>query len=244
MSYPGLPPPGSNNGYWNGHDPPMAQTHGMPDARIQPAQHGNSSQYQNLPSDPSMGQYENSPSQYHSPNLLTPASGTNGSNPSSSAFPAIQQPQFVNPAQLFQQPPQSNYHPAQQASQVRQSLSSGSQSSVRMAPVNMPNTKLDQPMLLMSLAEEYFEAAHKLAPSISTSMTIINVEAYEKLIATGLACLDTALKHIRLPPRVEANMRLRYAGVLYEETENFMEAELTLSKGIALCERVCFPILT
>lgn len=89
----------------------------------------------------------------------------------------------------------------------------------------------------MSLAEEYFDAAHSLAPSVSVAMTATNVETYEKLISTGLSCLDTALKNVRLPPRVEANIRLRYAGVLYEETENFMEAEIALGKGIALCER-------
>ena len=91
----------------------------------------------------------------------------------------------------------------------------------------------------MSLAEELFDAAHELAPSVALSMTNENVEAYEKLIATGLGCLDTALKNVKLSPRLEANIRLRYAGVLYEETENFMEAETALSRGIALCERVC-----
>jgi len=101
-----------------------------------------------------------------------------------------------------------------------------------------PNMELDRPKLLMSLAEEFFDAAHQLAPSASLSMTSANVETYEKLISTGLGCLDTALKNVRLPPRVEANIRLRYAGVLYEETENFMEAEISLSKGIALCDRV------
>lgn len=93
-------------------------------------------------------------------------------------------------------------------------------------------------MLLMSLAEEFFDAAHELAPSVSISMTNANVGVYEKLISTGLGCLDTTLKHVKLPPRVEANIRLRYAGVLYEETENYMEAETALSKGLVLCARV------
>ena len=94
-------------------------------------------------------------------------------------------------------------------------------------------------MLLVSLAEEYFQAAHEIAPAAAFSMTVTDIEAYEGLVATGLGCLDTALKRVRLPPRLEANVRLRYAGVLFEETENSMEAETALSKGIALCERVC-----
>lgn len=93
-------------------------------------------------------------------------------------------------------------------------------------------------MLLISLAEEYFDAAHELAPFVAKCMNEENVEAYEQLIATGLGCLDTALKKVRLSPRVDAKIRLRYAGVLYEETENSMEAEIALSKGIALCETV------
>jgi hypothetical protein len=92
----------------------------------------------------------------------------------------------------------------------------------------------------MSLAEEFFDAAHVIGPSVSLSRTDQSVQSYEKLIATGLACLDSALRQVRLPPRVEANIRLRYAGVLYEETENYMEAEIALSKGIALCDRVSF----
>ena len=108
-----------------------------------------------------------------------------------------------------------------------------------MAPAQTAESEIDRPMLLISLAEEYFDAAHELAPSVSMSMNETNVEAYEQLIATGLGCLDTALKKVRLSPRVEAKIRLRYAGVLYEETENSMEAETALSKGIALCERVC-----
>lgn len=92
----------------------------------------------------------------------------------------------------------------------------------------------------MSLAEEFFDAAHDMAPSVALSRTSESIEVYEKLISAGLAYLDATLRNIRLSPRVEANVRLRYAGVLYEETENFKEAEITLTKGIALCDRVCF----
>lgn len=92
--------------------------------------------------------------------------------------------------------------------------------------------------MLVALAEEYFEAAYTIAPAVSHSMSPADVASYEKLIATGLGCLDTALKQVKLAPRMEANIRLRYAGVLLEETENAMEAETCLSKGISLCERV------
>jgi hypothetical protein len=88
----------------------------------------------------------------------------------------------------------------------------------------------DMSILLISLAEEYFEAAHNL--------TAGNIEQYQELIAHGLGCLDTMLKRVKMAPRTEAKVQLRYAGVLFEETENMMEAETALSKGISLCERV------
>lgn len=70
------------------------------------------------------------------------------------------------------------------------------------------------------------------------------VQKYQKLIATGLGCLEAALAGGRLEPRLEAKIRLRYAGVLLEDTENVMEAETALSKGITICEQVCHWKLT
>jgi hypothetical protein len=107
-----------------------------------------------------------------------------------------------------------------------------------MAPPPSDAQGIDKAMLLVSLADEYFEAAHALGPAVSLSMTKVDIESYESLIATGLGCLDTVLKRMRVSPRLEANIRLRYAGVLFEETENSMEAETTLTKGISLCDRV------
>jgi hypothetical protein len=93
-------------------------------------------------------------------------------------------------------------------------------------------------MLLIALAEEYFAAAHKLGPSVARGMVENLVDEYQKLIATGLGCLEAAFKKTRLAPKLEAKVRLRYAGVLFEETENYMEAETALSQGIILCEQV------
>lgn len=106
-----------------------------------------------------------------------------------------------------------------------------------MAPI-LQDAHTERAKLLISLAEEYFQAAYDIAPTAALSMSSADVGSYEKLVATGLGCLETALGQVKLPPRLEANIRLRYAGVLLEETENSREAEGCLSKGIALCERV------
>ena len=93
-------------------------------------------------------------------------------------------------------------------------------------------------MLLITLAEEHFAAAHKLGPSVGRIMSQGFVEEYQSLVATGLGCLEAAFKKTKLAPRLEARVRLRYASVLYEETENYMEAETALSQGIILCDQV------
>jgi len=99
----------------------------------------------------------------------------------------------------------------------------------------------DRSFLLISLAEEYIQAAHKLAPSLATKLDSSHVEEYQKLVATALGCFDALLRKTRPQPRVEANVRLRYASLLYEETTNFSEAENILMKGIKLCEMVIQP---
>ncbi len=63
------------------------------------------------------------------------------------------------------------------------------------------------------------------------------LDDYYKLISTALGCMEAVLKRFRLPPLKEAQLRLRFARSLYEETDNDLEAETTLSKGIDLCER-------
>lgn len=63
------------------------------------------------------------------------------------------------------------------------------------------------------------------------------MDEYYKMIATGLGCLEAALALNKLPPRAEANVRLRYATILSEETDNLTLAEVALTKGIAVCEK-------
>lgn len=160
--------------------------------------------------------------------------------------PQPPQPQmFIQPSQIFQPPPP---HMGQLHSISRNNNNAPPSNSMYINPAAMsspapapaPEPQQDASKVLISLAEEYFDAAHELAPSASVLMTPAHVEAYQRLVATGLKCLDAALKRGKLPPRLEASVRLRYAGVLHEETDNTMEAETALTKGISLCERVCF----
>ncbi|KAL1863803.1 hypothetical protein Plec18170_000643 [Paecilomyces lecythidis] len=125
--------------------------------------------------------------------------------------------------------PKTMQSPAQAKKQVvKQSPPSGDRS-------NKP--PVDYQLVLLSLADEYLKAAHHQGTMVALMRKEMAVEEYYKLVATGLGCLEAVLKNWRLQPRTEALVRLRYSRVLYEETDNHMEAETALSKGIDLCER-------
>jgi len=96
---------------------------------------------------------------------------------------------------------------------------------------------IDYQLLLMSIAEEYFAAAYGYGSMAAIVQREANMQEYYKLLATGLGCLEALLNHFKMLPETEAIVRLRYATILYEETENTMEAEEALSKGVSLCDR-------
>lgn len=102
------------------------------------------------------------------------------------------------------------------------------------------STPIDYQLLLLSLAEDYLAAAHTEASHRTMKEQSIDIRRYFKLIGTALGCLETLLNRFKLQPQVEANVRLRYASVLLDETENMMEAEQSLSDGIKLCDRYRF----
>ena len=96
---------------------------------------------------------------------------------------------------------------------------------------------LDYQLLLLSLAEEYFAAAYGYGSIADIARRENEMQTYYKMMATGLGCLEAVLKHFKMQPDKEATVRLRYASILFEETENSMEAEEALGRGIVLCDR-------
>ena len=91
---------------------------------------------------------------------------------------------------------------------------------------------------MVAVAEECFEKARSAVHDVAMSSDASRDE-YESLVSTGLGCLEAAIQSNRLSPRQEARMRLRYAAILREETDNLMEAETALTKGITICDKVC-----
>ncbi|KAI1117188.1 cohesin loading factor-domain-containing protein [Nemania sp. NC0429] len=118
---------------------------------------------------------------------------------------------------------------------VTRSPSVSSTRSPALAPTLIPHQETTA--VLICTAEEFFGKAQRGLRYVATTLDERSVHEYQKLIATGLACLEVAIGSNKLAPRLEALARLRYANILCAETNNVMEAETALTKGITLCER-------
>jgi hypothetical protein len=94
---------------------------------------------------------------------------------------------------------------------------------------------------MICVAEELLSKARKESVVVAVSGDSQRLQEYQKLIATGLGCLEVVLGSNKLSPRLEARLQLRYASILHEETTNIMEAETALTKGITLCDKVNAP---
>jgi hypothetical protein len=102
-----------------------------------------------------------------------------------------------------------------------------------------PPPDVDYQSVLLSLSDEYVSAAHSMSARLcSPDATDEDLSYYHQLIATALGCLESLIKNYRLrDARKEARVRLRFASLLFEETEETVAAEECLSKGITFCER-------
>lgn len=60
---------------------------------------------------------------------------------------------------------------------------------------------VDYQVLLLSLADEYLNAAHARGTTTSMATRETDVEEYYKLVATGLGCLEAVLK-VGYPSRI------------------------------------------
>lgn len=115
--------------------------------------------------------------------------------------------------------------------------SNGFSVSQDMPPAPCHASPLDYQLLLLSLAEEYFAAAYGYGSMADIARRKNEMRSYYKMMATGLGCLEAVLRHFKMQPEREAIVRLRYATLLFEETQNAMQAEEALGKGILLCDR-------
>lgn len=116
------------------------------------------------------------------------------------------------------------------------------------ASLTAPSTSADQqrhgathsnnPLLLITLGEQYLAAAYRCSADAADSGASATIEQYHKLIATTVGCFESFLKTNRVADSaLKARVSLRLARILLEETDNDAMIEEVLGKGIALCER-------
>ncbi|KAK1778980.1 cohesin loading factor-domain-containing protein [Copromyces sp. CBS 386.78] len=163
--------------------------------------------------------------------------------------PQPSQPQnspHVQTQQLHQPISQQNSHkpgerrlqPQATSAQMATPRGPGRPPSVAKSSASMQRTgHVETLPLLLCVAEDCFAKAHAAASKVARSMSDTEVKEYNKMVATGLGCLEVAMNSNKLFPRLEARLCLRYASVLIEETTNIMEAETALTRGILVCEK-------
>lgn len=61
-------------------------------------------------------------------------------------------------------------------------------------PATSGKPAIDYHVLLLSLADEYIDAAHSQGTALAVAREEAETNEYYKLIATGLACLEAVLK--------------------------------------------------
>ncbi|KAK8160399.1 cohesin loading factor [Phyllosticta citrichinensis] len=149
--------------------------------------------------------------------------------------------QYASPQPPLQRAPSRPSYPQSSSPHRPQTSSTPAPRPSQMVSVQIPSSKppqqTDYAQLLLSLADEYIRAAHKIGPIVPLSKREKDEARYYALMARGLACLEAVLKKFRLAPRLEGKLILKFASLLHEETDNDDTAQEFLSKGITLCER-------
>ncbi|KAL6242685.1 hypothetical protein RBB50_010331 [Rhinocladiella similis] len=171
------------------------------------------------PQTPLVGEPEQFTRQEYAPPTVKPEVPQNRPGP----------PTTIDP-QLLQKPPPPKPPKVLQAveSSTKPKQISNKTADHEQKPPERDQPEPDYASLLCVLADDYLDAARKL-PTPN--------EEYYTLIATTIGCLESVLNNFKLPPLKEAQISIRYAQILYEETENYDEAETTLTKAIEICER-------
>lgn len=126
-------------------------------------------------------------------------------------------------------------------------------------PVTPSDSPMDYRILLLALAEQYIWEARSMSVSVSLGESALNRERYQDLMDAGLTCIETVIKRVRcilgaligcvradatkqqtgrVSPRQEALLQLRYATLLFEETEDQTIAESLLGKGVRIHARL------
>ncbi|KAH6854285.1 cohesin loading factor-domain-containing protein [Chaetomium sp. MPI-CAGE-AT-0009] len=175
------------------------------------------------------------------PSNAFPASQPHTASMMSPQLPRAVQPKPPNPMPVKASPKLEEKRPPSRGTPkllTRDPRRPSSSAGITKSPVTPhASTHAETLPLLLCVAEDCFEKANAAAQQVAKTMSPTEVAEHHKLVATGLGCLDVALKSNKLWPRLEARLCLRYTSILIEETTNITEAETALTRGISVCEK-------
>ncbi|PNS21491.1 hypothetical protein CAC42_1270 [Sphaceloma murrayae] len=141
-------------------------------------------------------------------------------------IPAIKQSAASQFARAFQAPPKVQGLPKASSKIVSQKVE---------GPVE---DQSEQRLVLLSLADQYISSARSMSSTLALSDSESDHAPYRELMTLGLSCLDSAIKGWRVgDTKSIVRLRLQYATLLFEETDNDDLAQSVLSHGITACER-------
>jgi hypothetical protein len=107
----------------------------------------------------------------------------------------IPAPSPVVQARIQNQTPQKQPQPQPQHIEKKRQLSQpNAEKHGKLTPAKSTKPPVDYQVLLLSLADEYLNAAHARGTTTSLTARETDVEEYYKLVATGLGCLEAVLK--------------------------------------------------
>ncbi len=110
---------------------------------------------------------------------------------------AVYEAQLKNaPSTHYQRQQQLAHHPPARghAPQFAPIPTSSAAKSESLDTVNSGGLPIDYQILLLSLAEDYFDAAYGRGSMVALATRALEVEQYNRLISLGLGCLETVLK--------------------------------------------------
>lgn len=123
-----------------------------------------------------------------------PASRSMTSTPTAPTSTPRPVPQVLIPAPS----PEVQQKLKQQAQQATKKQGQGQRQGSLQSARKQGKPSVDYQVLLLSLADEYLNAAHSHGTTVASSRQEMDVEEYYKLLATGLGCLEAVLKVSRM----------------------------------------------
>jgi hypothetical protein len=207
QQYGGYPPNAYSNPYQPPSSPAQAQTYSHPMVVIPrgvPSQPGYSPSSQNfIPPPPSPYHQQHAPQIQHN---QWQGAQQHQSQPQPVQYHSY--PQYPAHSPVIQQPPVQRPPPMVEISRPqhkvqRQSSGQASSSSSNVPVVKKEEARPAEPpveydLLLLSLAEEYINAAHNIGPTVALYRRSEDMEQYYQLVATGMSCMEAVLKVRRL----------------------------------------------